>query len=704
MKIFLDSSRATSVNDTGHFEEDDVELLLESDHEIDNLEADVLYDSDDDVEYVPSAGSESDDEEEGFAVGPESKKRKVFTSTPIKRFACASTSAAVTPDPASSSVVTPDLTSSSSAIPDPASSSAVTRDPASSSSVTPDLASSSAVTSAAAASSSAVTPDPASNCGRRRQRRQDSDVPPVVDFGKMTISSANNFVWSCQSQHAARVSTSARNLVSFTPGPTNEAKGVIAPDKTFNLFFTDDMIQLIVTWTNAKIARVCESLARRSATNSFTEATEIRALLGVLLVTGQQKDNHLSTAEMWSTVTGCPLYRAAMSKCRFEFLIACMRFDNPDTYAERQQQDKFAHVRELWDSFIANCSRLYEPHDNLTVDEQLLGFRGNCPFRMYIPNKPAKYGIKLVLICDSDTKYMLGGIPYLGKQDTTSRSGVNLGHYYTVELTRPYHGSNRNVTTDNWFTSVPLITDLLTNYGMTLVGTVRGNKREIPLEMKAKETRQHGSSAFLHTKEMTMVSYVAKTSKTKKKVAFLLSSQHTQPTVAASGKPEIMEFYNATKGGVDTFDQMCAVSSCSRKTRRWPLCVMYGMLNGACINSYIISCENREERRLAKISRREYILELGKSLITPWAQRRLSAPTLSRKLHSLITSVCQVPSLGSVASAPVTSFADRKSNSSRSVRCCECPPRSDRKTRHSCSKCDKPKCLSHLYPMCGECV
>jgi len=120
--------------------------------------------------------------------------------------------------------------------------------------------------------------------------------------------------------------------------------------------------------------------------------------------------------------------------------------------------------------------------------EQLLGFRGNCPLRMHIPNKPAKYGMKLVLICDNETKYMLGGMPYLGKHDTTPRSGVNLGHYYTFELTRPYHGSNRNVTTNKWFTYVPLISDLLTNYGMTLVGSVRGNKREIPLKMKPKAT------------------------------------------------------------------------------------------------------------------------------------------------------------------------------------------------------------------------
>jgi len=83
------------------------------------------------------------------------------------------------------------------------------------------------------------------------------------------------------------------------------------------------------------------------------------------------------------------------------------------------------------------------------------------------------------------TKYILGAISYLGKQGTTPRNEVNLGRYYTRELTRPYHGRNRNVTTDSWFTSVPIISDLLTNCGVTLVGTVRARKKEIPPEMKA---------------------------------------------------------------------------------------------------------------------------------------------------------------------------------------------------------------------------
>lgn len=118
---------------------------------------------------------------------------------------------------------------------------------------------------------------------------------------------------------------------------------------------------------------------------------------------------------------------------------------------------------------------------------------------MYTPSKPDKYGIQLVLIDDNSSKYMLGGIPYLEKQGTRPRNGITLGHQFAKDLTTPYHHTNRNVTTDNWFTSVPLATDLLINCGMTHVGTVRVIKKEIPLEMKDTTTRRPGSSAFLYT-------------------------------------------------------------------------------------------------------------------------------------------------------------------------------------------------------------
>jgi len=66
---------------------------------------------------------------------------------------------------------------------------------------------------------------------------------------------------------------------------------------------------------------------------------------------------------------------------------------------------------------------------------------------------------------------------------------------------------------------------------------------------------------------------------------------------------------------------------------------MFGMLNAAGINSYIISRENRTRRGMAIINRRCFLLQLGKALVTPWAQQRLSSAFLPRQLKTLITAV-----------------------------------------------------------------
>lgn len=194
-----------------------------------------------------------------------------------------------------------------------------------------------------------------------------------------------------------------------------------------------------------------------------------------------------------------------MSMQRFEFLKNCPRFDDKTTRDERKETDKMADFRKVWDLFIQPCLDMYAPGDNLPVDEQLLLFRGKCPFRMYIPNKPAKYGLTFVLCNDNHSKYLLGGIPYLGKQKAKPKDKPGLGHYYTKELTKPYHTITRNVMTDKWFTLVAPTLDRLSNCGMTLAGTIKCLKEEIPDSMKEKFQESRENSIPLHQGDGTRI-------------------------------------------------------------------------------------------------------------------------------------------------------------------------------------------------------
>jgi len=77
-----------------------------------------------------------------------------------------------------------------------------------------------------------------------------------------------------------------------------------------------------------------------------------------------------------------------------------------------------------------------------------------------------------------------------------------------LQLTESISGSGRNVTTDNFFTSYQLSKEL-TKRNLTLVGTVRGNRKEIPLDMLPAADREVKSSVFGFSADgATMVSYV----------------------------------------------------------------------------------------------------------------------------------------------------------------------------------------------------
>lgn len=95
--------------------------------------------------------------------------------------------------------------------------------------------------------------------------------------------------------------------------------------------------------------------------------------------------------------------------------------------------------------------------------------------------------------------------------------------------------SGRNLTTDNWYTSILLANDLLKEK-ITLVGTLRKNKREIPNEflLNTAKNREVNSSIFRFQNDLALVSYKPKPNK----VVLLLASCIMQPLMNQPWKPK----------------------------------------------------------------------------------------------------------------------------------------------------------------------
>lgn len=106
------------------------------------------------------------------------------------------------------------------------------------------------------------------------------------------------------------------------------------------------------------------------------------------------------------------VYQSAVSKKRFAFLL---HFDDAATRAHQKVDDKLDPVRTIQNNFIKNCANNYNLFSALTVDESLLAFRGKCLFSKYFLNKPAKYHLRLGMMCDVKYKFMVNAILYLEK-------------------------------------------------------------------------------------------------------------------------------------------------------------------------------------------------------------------------------------------------------------------------------------------------
>ena len=144
----------------------------------------------------------------------------------------------------------------------------------------------------------------------------------------------------------------------------------------------------------------------------------------------------------------------------------------------------------------------------------------------------------------------------------------------------------RTVCHDNWFTSV-------------------NHAKGLHLDVN------ESVAIFDHTNKINVV---YKKVKSTKHVA-LLTTIHNSFTDVEGQKTKAHMYYNASKGGVDSFDNMCAMSS----TNRWPLCNFFGLLNICMNNVWIIHHYQPETCRHEKT---DFLQDMAYNLCRPFAAAR----------------------------------------------------------------------------------
>ncbi|CAK9810838.1 PiggyBac transposable element-derived protein 4 [Anthophora plagiata] len=481
----------------------------------------------------------------------------------------------------------------------------------------------------------------------------DSDDPDMVE----SLVSTGQIVCGRNWQEIAPKSNNNSPKLLPNCSLTRKSEYVENIDECFHLFINDTIMDNIILYTNK---RAIESILENKKWKPL-DRTELDAFFGLLLLIGRFRESRESKHDLWkeNEALSRRFYAAIMSPDRFVNILRYIRFDESTTREERKSSNKLAPLQEITNIFSQNCRDSYNATDFGCVDEQLMTFRGRS-FKVYMPNKPGKYGIKIWTLCDSNTFYCCNMEVYLGKHGTAPEK--QQGKRVVKQLTDFW----KNSVTDNFFTDLSLAEELLEN-NIFLVGTMRKNKTDLPKTLIDTRNRSQYSSYFLFTVKLTLVSYVPKP----RKCVVLLSTlhhEHSISTPAEKFKPDIINYYNSTKSGVDVLDKVVTEYSSRRCTRRWPLSLFMHYLDIAAYNAFIIWQTKypawMSENSITK-KRKMFLEELARKLTAENINRRANEfENMTTGLHRNVISAIEATGR-KIIKKPKLSGQNR-------ARCCFC--------------------------------
>ena len=81
------------------------------------------------------------------------------------------------------------------------------------------------------------------------------------------------------------------------PGVKSAAKHATTPTEALETFFTEEMLQLIVEYTNLEIQRIRGKYSRERNANP-TNIVELKAVIGLLFLAGLLRSYHVNAANL----------------------------------------------------------------------------------------------------------------------------------------------------------------------------------------------------------------------------------------------------------------------------------------------------------------------------------------------------------------------------------------------------------------------
>ena len=188
-----------------------------------------------------------------------------------------------------------------------------------------------------------------------------------------------------------------------------------------DIFLDEEFYNMITIQTNLYASQFRKKhtiLPRYSRARNWKDVTndEMRQFIALQVLTGIVKKPEIS--QYWSTdpFLRSPIFNEVMPRNRFQSITEFLHFNNNSKYDNHDTtRDRLYKVRPLVEYLVGKFEAAYTPDKHLSIDEQLLLWKGRLGFKQYIPNKRSRFGVKIFSLCEL-SGYLWNSFVYLGKE------------------------------------------------------------------------------------------------------------------------------------------------------------------------------------------------------------------------------------------------------------------------------------------------
>ena len=267
------------------------------------------------------------------------------------------------------------------------------------------------------------------------------------------------------------------NVKKFTSptGPTCILPSTIL--EIFLLFFTDELLGMIVDQTNLYAAQIMKiEVYSKWVLLTFPE---LKAYLGFYILMGLVRMPAMYA--YWSTN---PIHWYApiadrITRDQFLEIHRYLHFAYNTSMSSygTMTYDRSGKIRPVVSYLNSRFLALYNPHCQVSIDKAMVKFKGQSSMKQYMPKKPTKRGFKVWMRADATNGFVSQLEVYTGKVKAKAEKG--LGKHVVENLTRILVGKHHEIYFDNFFTSIPLLLSLRHD-GLYGYGTLKRKRLGFP--------------------------------------------------------------------------------------------------------------------------------------------------------------------------------------------------------------------------------